>query len=170
MTGDVTILFESGYAVICDDQNTLGRAMKKLVFLLLVVFSQWSLADAAGEIKYRQGVMAVVGGHMSSMGAILRGRVHMSDLKYHARGMANIAKVVPNVFPAGSGEGKTEALPAIWEKPDVFKAGLDKFIKAANEMSEVAESGDMQAIGPAIKALGGACKGCHDDFREEHDH
>jgi cytochrome c556 len=145
--------------------------MRKLVFgIFVVLFSQWSTADAAGEIKYRQGVMKVVGGHMASMGAILRGRVHMSNLQMHAQSMADIAKVVPDIFPAGSGKGKTEALPAIWGKPDEFKAGLDKFVKAANEMAEAAGSGDMHAIGPAIKALGGSCKGCHDDFREEHDH
>jgi cytochrome c556 len=143
--------------------------MRKLVFGIFVVFfSQWLFADAAGEIKYRQGVMKVVGGHMASMGAVLRGRVHMSNLQMHAQGMADIAKIVPEVFPAGSGDGKTEALPAIWEKPDEFKAGLDKFVKAANEMAVAAGSGDMQAIGPAIKALGGSCKGCHDDFKEEH--
>ena len=32
-------------------------------------------------------------------------------------------------------------------------------------MAEAADSGEMSAIGPAIKKLGGSCKGCHDNFR-----
>ncbi len=136
----------------------------------MLLMSQWTFADAAGEIKYRQGVMGVVGGHMSSMVAILRGDVHMDDLKLHAQGMANIATVVPSVFPPGSGDGKTEALAIIWEKPEAFKAAIDKYVDAANGIKKAADSGDMQAVGPAIKKLGGACKGCHDDFREAHEH
>lgn len=30
-----------------------------------------------------------------------------------------------------------------------------------------AEGGDMAAIGTAFKEMGKACKGCHDQFREE---
>ena len=145
--------------------------MQKVVLVLVMVFfSQCSLADAAGEIKYRQGVMGVVGGHMSSMVAILRGRVHQGDLKLHASGMADIAEIVPNVFPKGSGDGKTEALPAIWKKPEAFQSAMDEFTDAAKGLNMVLESNNMDRLGDAMKKLGGACKGCHDDFREEHDH
>ncbi|HIG41264.1 MAG: cytochrome c [bacterium] len=145
--------------------------MQKVVLMLaMVFFSQCSLADAAGEIKYRQGVMGVVGGHMSSMVAIMRGRVHQADLKLHARGMANIAEVVPSVFPKGSGDGKTGALPAIWKNPEAFQSAMDEFVEAAKEINQVMESKNMERLGPTLKKLGGACKGCHDDFRKEHDH
>jgi cytochrome c556 len=76
-----------------------------------------------------------------------------------------MSTIVPKVFPEGSGDGKTGALPAIWEKPAEFKIVLNKFVVAANEMAEAADSGEMSAIGPAIKKLGGSCKGCHDNFR-----
>lgn len=139
------------------------------VFLAVVVLIQSSfvLADAEGEIAYRKGVMKVVGGHMSAMGAILRKGVHTDDLGYHADGMADIAAIAPNVFPAGSGEGKTDSLPAIWEQPEAFKVAMDKFVAAADGMSAAVDSGDRSKIGPAIKALGGSCKGCHDDFKAD---
>ena len=128
------------------------------------------LADGEAEFKYRQGVMRTVGGHMSSMSGILRGQVHVKNLGLHAKGMADLATIVPNVFPAGSGVAKSEALPEIWENPDDFKAALDKFVEAANNISAAANGGDAAAIGPAMNALGQSCKGCHDNFREEHDH
>jgi len=135
-----------------------------LTFLALLL-SNATLADAEKDIDYRKGTMMVVGGHMKSMGTILKGRMHQSDLKIHADGMRSISRVVPSLFPAGSGDGKTEALPAIWEKPAEFKMALDKFVAAANGMAEAVDSGEMSAIGPAIQKLGGSCKGCHDDFK-----
>ncbi|MFT7687525.1 MAG: cytochrome c556 [Candidatus Azotimanducaceae bacterium] len=140
--------------------------MKKII-LLSVFFTQFAFADAASEIKYRQGVMKVVGGHMQSIVTILKGGIHGPDLKYHTLAMANIAAIVPAVFPEGSGEGKTEALAAIWEDKKAFAASVDKFVKAADGIALAGASGDMSAIGPAIKALGGSCKGCHDDYKEE---
>lgn len=142
--------------------------MKRMTLLALLIFSsQAAFSDAKSEIKYRQGVMAVVGGHMKSMGTILKGQVHMEDLQFHAKALVNVSSIVPNIFPEGSGDGKTEALPAIWEDKAEFKSALDKFVSAAEGMAKASESGDMMVIGPAIKELGGSCKGCHDDFKEE---
>ncbi|MBD3647221.1 MAG: cytochrome c, partial [Pseudomonadales bacterium] len=88
----------------------------------------------------------------------------------HADAIADLAEVVPHCFPEGSGEGKTEALPVIWEEPEAFKQTMDDFVSAARGISEAAATGEMSEIGPAIDKLGQACKGCHDDYREEHDH
>lgn len=144
------------------------KSIVAVVFTMLVC--PMVLADGEAEFKYRQGVMRTVGGHMSSLSSILRGQVHLDNLGFHAKGMADLAKIVPNVFPEGSGVSKSEALPEIWENPDDFKAAVDKFVKAANGISAAANDGDKAGIGPAMKALGQACKGCHDNFREEHDH
>ncbi len=145
--------------------------MKAITFLMTCLVaslvSPLAQADAEAEIAYRKGVMKIVGGHMTGLGTILRKGVHGEDLQFHARGMANIAAIVPDVFPAGSGDGKTEALKAIWEKPEAFSSAVEKFVTAANNINTAVESGDKAAIGGAIKQLGGSCKGCHDDFRED---
>lgn len=140
------------------------------LFLSLLLLSSTAYADAEAEIKYRQGVMKSVGGHMASMAAILKGKTHFDDLKVHASGMASMAAIVPTVFPKGSDDGHTEALESIWTDTEKFQEGIDRFVNAAKEMDQAAAAGDMQAIGPAISNLGKSCKGCHDDFREEHDH
>ncbi len=127
-------------------------------------------ADAKGEIEYRQGVMKVVGGQMSSMVAVMRNGVRQENFARHANAMAEIAKVVPSVFPAGSGDGKTEALPAIWTDAEGFRKAIDAFTSGAEGLAAVAASGDPAQIGPAFRKLGASCKGCHDDFREDHDH
>ena len=145
--------------------------MKSIVAVVITMLvCPMVLADGEAEFKYRQGVMRTVGGHMSSLSGILRGQVYLDNLGFHAKGMADLAKIVPHVFPEGSGVSKSEALPEIWENPDDFKAAVDKFVEAANGISTAANDGDAAGIGPAMKALGQACKNCHDNFREEHDH
>lgn len=141
-----------------------------LAVVLTLLIGHHALADGNAEYKYREGVMRTVGGQMSSLAAILRGRVHFENLKFHARGMADLAEIVPHVFPEGSGVHQSEALPAIWEQPDEFKEAVENFVKAAKGIATSAEGGDMSEIGPAMKSLGQACKGCHDNFREESDH
>ena len=142
-----------------------------VVSALALLTSPLVSADGDAEFKYRQGVMKTVGGQMSSMAAVLRGQVYGDNLAFHARGMADLAEIVPHVFPEGSGVSKSEALPAIWENPDEFKEAVTQFVDAANEMAKVAEAGkgNSGAIGPAMNALGKSCKGCHDNFREEQD-
>ncbi len=144
--------------------------MKSLIAIVLTLaFTSAVFADGEADFKYRQGVMRTIGGQMTSMAAILRGKVHMENFKIHAHGMAELATIAPHLFPAGSGVDKSEALPAIWDNPDEFKAAMDKFVEAANGISAAADSENPGDIGPAIQALGKACKGCHDNFREEHD-
>jgi cytochrome c556 len=144
--------------------------MRTIFLIAMTLLANGVLADGEAEYKYREGVMRAVGGHMSSMGAILRGRVHFDDLKLHANAMSDLAKVVPHVFPEGSGVEKSEATSAVWENAGEFKAAMDKFVEAADGMAAAANGGDMSAVGPAIQALGQSCKNCHDNFREEHDH
>lgn len=71
-------------------------------------------------------------------------------------------------FPAGTSTAdgfKTEALPAIWEKPEEFKAAATKLVDESAELATLAAGGDKAAVGAQAMAMGGACKGCHDQFR-----
>lgn len=66
------------------------------------------------------------------------------------------------LFPEGSGGGDSRAKAEIWSD----RAGFDKSMKdaqaAAAAMAAVTEEA---GLGPAMKALGGSCKGCHDKYR-----
>jgi len=143
-----------------------GVDMKKgWLVVMLAALSASAWADGEAEYKYREGIMKSAGGHMSSMVAILRGRVHFDNLAIHARGMADVAGIMPTVFPEGSRVSDTESSPEIWSDREGFDAAMDQFVAAANQMAVAAESGDMGQVGPAMQALGKSCKGCHDDYR-----
>ena len=81
-----------------------------------------------------------------------------------------LAPKVETWFLAGSGpqDGiKTDALQTVWTKPDKFKQAAAKFVEASAKFNALAQAGDVAAIGIGMKALGGACKDCHDHFREK---
>lgn len=141
--------------------------MKRVFVVLMTLLPMGAFADGEVETQYRQAVMKSIGGHMSSMATILRNQVHVEDLALHARGMAALADVAPNVFPEGSNTEKSKSLDAVWTDPEGFEEAMDEFVAAAKGMSEAAASGEMSQIGPAMNALGGSCKGCHDKFQEE---
>ena len=146
--------------------------MKRIIVmgmsLVLGLVNSAVFADGDAEYDYRHGVMEAIGGHMTAMVTILRKGVHQDELALHASGIAALAGISSDIFPAGSDVEKSEALPAIWENRADFDAAMTKFVKTAKLMEQAASIGDMRQIGSAIQSLGGACKGCHDDFREEH--
>ena len=136
------------------------------VALTAMAFTLPAMAD--GEIKYRQAVMKSVGGHMSAIaGIIKKGTANRANLATHAQGMADLAGIASTIFPEGSDFGETQALPAIWEKPEDFKKAMKMFEDAAAAFNMAAKSDDMAQIGPAFGALGKTCKNCHENFREK---
>ena len=143
---------------------------RKIILVCLLLTATAISADSEGIYKYRSALMKAVGGQMASMGASLKGQVFTENLKLHASAMADLADIVPLVFPKGSGSDKSEALPVIWENPEEFKQRVDDFVSAAKQLEKIASSGDMKAFGGGIQKLGKTCKGCHDNFREEHSH
>jgi cytochrome c556 len=71
----------------------------------------------------------------------------------------------PNHFPEGSDQGKTEALPAIWENKADFEARAKALSDDAAAAATAAATGE-----EAFKAAGGKafsnCKGCHEKYRK----
>ena len=125
-------------------------------------------SDSESVIKYRQGSMKALGGHMGALSQIVRGKVHYEDqLLLHAQAVAGLSKVIPTLFPKGSDFGETHAKDAVWDKPDEFKAAADKEDKAAAAFLDAVHRGDEAAVQSSFKDLGEACKSCHKRFREK---
>jgi cytochrome c556 len=70
------------------------------------------------------------------------------------------------LFPEGSDTVKgSEAKPEIWQNLDTFQGYLKQGVVNATAMKAAAEAGDAAAYGASIKALGGLCGQCHQQFR-----
>ena len=140
--------------------------MRKPVAMALGALLALGVAASEGDVDYRQNAMKAVGGHMGAIADIMRGKVaHVSHLQTHANALADLAEIAPALFPEGSTGG--DALPAIWENAEDFQAKLDAFKHAAAGFKAAAATNDMAQVGGALRDLGQACKGCHDDYRAQ---
>jgi cytochrome c556 len=94
----------------------------------------------------------------------------LAAIRTAATAINALAPKIETWFPSGSGPDdgiKTHALQAVWTKPAEFKAAADKFVAESAKFHGIAQGEDIAAIGAGMKALGGACKNCHDTFREK---
>lgn len=123
-----------------------------------------ALGASEGAAKYRAHTMEAIGGHMSAIVDIVRGDVpHTDHLPTHAGALAELAQIVPSLFAEGSEGGDT--LPAVWEQPEDFQAKLGAFKDATASLKAAAEA--KEGVGQALRAVGQACKSCHDTYRAE---
>lgn len=119
-------------------------------------------------IEYRQQVMKSQGAHITAIVAAVEGRVSFIDhIPAHAMAISVTAKMIPDIFPEGSGVGETRARPEIWQDWDKFTAAAEKLVQASAEMAEIAKGGDIGAIGAQLEEIGNACGGCHKPFRKK---
>ena len=138
-----------------------------VALLSLLFLSTLPAAEPEDLIKYRQNTMKAIGGHMGAIAAIVQGKVDMNHLKPHADALAATSMTVKDIFPEDSAVGETNAKTEIWDKPDEFQQAVTKLEQAAAAFATAADSGDSAQIGAAMKDLGGACKNCHDNFRQK---
>ncbi|QUL38305.1 cytochrome c [Erythrobacter sp. JK5] len=125
--------------------------------------------DPPAEIKVRQDNFEAIGDSFK----LIRNELELENpdflaLQAAATDINDRAARLDGYFPSGSGRAEdwdTEALAAIWEKPEEFTAAQQKLIEESGRMVEIVKGGDAAAVGEQVKALGASCKNCHDTFR-----
>jgi len=144
-----------------------------LTLVLSVGLSAPIAAEPTAEdaYEYRESVMTALKGHAGAISRQVRGLAGDPDhVGSHAKAIAGIGSELHTVFAEGSNIEGSEAMQEIWDEPEKFAEALANAEKAMAALGEVADGGDIEAIGNAFMNVGEACKGCHDSFREEHEH
>lgn len=150
------------------------KIMSTILTLVLSVGLPALLAaepSAKDAYEYRESIMTALKGHVGAISRQVRGLA--GDPYYvanHAKAIASLGTELHTIFPEGSNVEGSAALPAIWEKPEKFAEALANAEEAMAVLGKVADDGNVEAIGKAFMNVGKACKGCHDTFREEHEH
>jgi len=141
-------------------------AVAAVLGLSVQVVAETAPEEAKG---YRDSIMKSLGGHIGAASKTIRGLVDdHGQLAGHATGLASSAAELKYIFQEGSAVDGSEALPAIWEQPEKFAAAIKKAEEATAAFVEAIASGDSSTYGAALGNVGKSCRGCHDDFREEH--
>lgn len=149
-------------------RNKIVTLITTLAFVLGFSLQAASEPGDEDSFKYRQSIMTALKGHAGALSMQTRGLAgEPRHAAKHASAIASLGAELRSVFPEGSKVHDSEALAAIWEKPDEFAAAIAVIEEAAAALGEIADGGDMTAIGAAFRNVGKACKGCHDDFRAE---
>jgi cytochrome c556 len=126
---------------------------------------------AMGVVKERMDLMSAIGKNMKSVASMVKGdaKFDPTAIEASAKSMAEHSTKINDLFPKGSLEKPTEALPSIWEDWGRF-AQLSKDLETeANKLAEVAISGDKRAIMMQFAQTGKVCSTCHTNFRIKKD-
>ena len=131
----------------------------------LTAFAQEAFAPPSTPeeaVEMRQALMREDGGIVRSSGR-LTGAEAVTAMETLETNYSHI----PDLFPENSIVGDSKALPAIWENWDAFVAIVDKGRQAAADARAAAEAGDTATYAASLRAVGGTCGECHQQFRAE---
>ena len=124
-------------------------------------------ARVAQQVKLRQSAYTVIGSQMALMGAVASGRApyDAAAMRVAADRAAAMIGFVPELFPAGSINGNSKAKPELWQQQAEFTRLMRDMQAKSAALVTATRSNDLETIKPAVGALGGTCKACHDKYK-----
>lgn len=122
---------------------------------------------AQDPVAEREKMMKEWGQLTKPVGAMLQGKAEF-DLPTVQKALDSYiahSATFPSLFPAGSGAGKTDALPAVWERNDEFRALFAKMgTDATAARAAITDAATFKANFPTVVKN---CGTCHDSFRKK---
>jgi cytochrome c556 len=120
-------------------------------------------------VKQRQAAMTLQGKYFGPLAGMAQGKVPY-DAKIVARNASYLevlSKLPWDGFAPSTKDVKSAALPAVFTDTAKFKEHADRLQNEVSKLASVSKGGDESAVKAQIGAVGKACGGCHDDFREK---
>lgn len=128
----------------------------------LIALAQTAPADA---IKARKDNRQQVRTTMGAIKKIVDDKGPGAEIVPLANRVAELERTFLPLFPAGSDQGDTKALPTVWSDRAGFEAASKATEDAALRLAQVAGTGDASAVSAAFGDLAKTCGACHDKFR-----
>ena len=119
-------------------------------------------------VKYRKAAFTVMGTHFGRIGAMASGRApyDAAAAAANAEVVADMAKLPYAGFVDGtSGTEKGQPKANVWSERAKFDAAAKKMQDEVTKLSTVAKTNNLDQLKAAFGAAAGACKDCHDNFR-----
>jgi cytochrome c556 len=82
--------------------------------------------------------------------------------------LKTLASQLPTWFPKGSGVEsgmKTDAKAEVWTDAAGFAAAANRLQLETSKLQQLGAAGDLAGFKAQARAVGGACKNCHDKYR-----
>ena len=139
--------------------------------LAVALVSGSALAQMKPEVmvKQRQAVMTLMGKYWGPMAGMMQGRVPYDAkiVQRNAGFLDNLSRMPWDGFAESTKDVKSAALPAIWSDNAKFAEAADRLQNEASKLYAVSRSGDEAAVKAQLGAVGKACGGCHESFRQK---
>lgn len=143
-----------------------ARAVCAAAALTVGGVAAWAADDV---IKTREADMKEMGKSLKAIKGIIDANGNAADVVAPANKIAEVAGLIPSLFPKGSDQGKTGALPAIWERWDEFTKHADDLKSEATMLASAGQSGDLATVRAQFEKTAKMCGACHKDFRKKED-
>jgi cytochrome c556 len=139
--------------------------------LLCLALSGTALAHsgASGIVGERMEAMESIADAMKAVGNMIRGKSHFDPklAEDAATAIEVHASEIPQLFPEGTDQAPSEALPAIWDDWEQFTAMAGELREEAASLSQEAETGEKaEDLAARFAQLAQTCTNCHEQFRQ----
>ncbi len=133
----------------------------------VLMMSGFALAQQGDVIEQRQNLMKNNQEQVRTLSGMARGQAPFNAATAQAafQRLEQNARQTPALFPAGSHQGKTAALPVIWERKADFDARAAKLEQDAKAVQ--ASITDQASLQAAVQRVGQNCGGCHETYRRK---
>jgi len=105
---------------------------------------------------------------LEPMGLVARGREPYDAAAFTASALElqRMSTLPWEHFTADGNYPPTRALPAVWAEPDAFEQAQARYQASVTRLVQAAQTGQADAVRPAVFDVQEACKSCHDRFRK----
>jgi len=133
----------------------------------VLAFGPLVIASAAGDpIKERRENRKQVGDLAKQIKAVVDAGGPAASVVEPAKKIAALEAPFETLFPPGSDQGETKALPAVWTDRKGFDTASHTLVTQANALAAAGAAGKSpDEIKAAFGAMGKACGGCHNTYR-----
>ena len=148
----------------------ITRSMMIVAGALLICNAAQAQVKPETLVKQRQAVMTLHGkyfyGHLRP---VAQGKMpyDASRATRAAEFLEALSKMPWDGFAPSTKDVKSGALPAVFSDTAKFKEAQDRYQSETTKLVSVIKNGDEAAVKAQIGAVGKACDGCHDNFREK---
>ena len=118
----------------------------------------------------RQGLLKMVRMYFGPIYGMVRGQIDFDAavVEHNATQISHLANMIPDAFRVNTAgaDVDTEALDHIWENKADFDTKAAAVSERAGALATAAADG-LEAVQGAFGGMGGACKACHDEYRQQ---
>jgi cytochrome c556 len=148
-----------------------NRGTAVVAALVLGLAAGGVLAQAKPDVlvKQRQAAMILQGKYFGPLAAMAQGKApyNAEVVKRNAGFLDNLSRMPWDGFDPSTKDVKSRAKPELYSNMNEVKQAASHLENETHKLYQVSQSGDEAAVKAQIAAVGKACGGCHDKFREK---